>query len=235
MARLEGKWVFILLFREHIVRGAELLDRGIIKACAFLHFRSDQQALSLDLGHFGLDVPAAADCQGISRDISAVETQHAGDGIPEGGLAVSAIAVGNNECFHIDLPNDGQTADHLHIVDQLLILLEDKVQVVLPELLAFAAGRYRGYLRNEVVSGVLAGTGQTFPKIIGRFRCTEQEAVRVQVPRRDFQHRVGLLEGRSNVLGVTPFDRKALICLGGKELLIGLHLLIVHKLFGLGL
>ena len=61
MAGLEGKRVFILFLREHIVRGAELLDRRIVEASAFLHFRSDQQAFAFDLSHFRLDVSAAAD------------------------------------------------------------------------------------------------------------------------------------------------------------------------------
>ena len=44
-----------------------------------------------------------------------------------------------------------------------------------------------------------------------------------------------LFEGRCNVLGIAPADGKALVGLGGKELLIGLHLLVAHQLFGFGL
>ena len=44
-----------------------------------------------------------------------------------------------------------------------------------------------------------------------------------------------LFEGRCDVFGIAPADGKALICFGSKKLLIGLHLLIAHQLFGLGL
>ena len=84
MAGLEGERVFVFLFREHFIRGAELLDSRIIEPCALLHFGSNQKALAFDLCHFRFDVSAAADSQGICRDVAAVKAQHAGDGIPEG-------------------------------------------------------------------------------------------------------------------------------------------------------
>ena len=162
VAGLEGEGVFVLLLREHVVGGTELLDRGVVQACAFLHLSSDQQALPLDLGHLGLDVPATSDGQGVCGDVAAVEPQHAGYGVPEGGLAVAPVAVGDDERLHVDLPDGGEAADHLHVVDELPIPLEDQVQVVQPELPALVAGRDRGDLRDEVVGRVLAGTGRPF-------------------------------------------------------------------------
>ena len=82
---------------------------------------------------------------------------------------------------------------------------------------------------------MFAGSGHTFAKVIGRLRCAEQEAICVQIPWRDFQHRVRLFEGRCNVFGVASANGKALVGLGGKELLIGLHLFVAHQLFGFGL
>ena len=61
VAGLEGKRIFILFLCEHIIRGAELLDGGVVESCTFLHFRSDQKAFAFDLSHFRLDVSAAAD------------------------------------------------------------------------------------------------------------------------------------------------------------------------------
>ena len=84
MAGFEGERVFVFLFRKHFIGGAELLDGRIIEPCAFLHFSSDQKPLALDRRHFRFDVSAAADSQGICRDVAAVKAQHAGDGIPEG-------------------------------------------------------------------------------------------------------------------------------------------------------
>ena len=82
---------------------------------------------------------------------------------------------------------------------------------------------------------MLAGSGHTFAKVVGSLRCTEKEAVCVQVSRRDFQHRVCLFEGRCNVFGVASANGKALVGLGGKEFLIDRHLLVAHQLFSFGL
>ena len=104
VAGLEGKRVFVLLLREYIIRGAELLDRRIVQTGTFLHFGSDEETLALDLGHLRLDIPPAAHSQGVGGDVAAVQPQHAGHRIPEGTLSVPAISVGNDEGLHIDLP-----------------------------------------------------------------------------------------------------------------------------------
>ena len=127
MAGREGKRIFVLFLCEHIVRGAELLDGGVVEPCAFLHLRSDEQALALGLGQLRLDVPPAADRQGIRRDVAAVQAEHTGDGIPEGRLTVPATAVGDDQGFHVDLANDGESADHLDVIDQLLVMAKDQV------------------------------------------------------------------------------------------------------------
>lgn len=72
MAGLEGERVFVLFLCKDVIGGAELFDGGIVQAGTFLHLGSNQKALALDLSHFGLDVSAAADCQGISGDVTAV-------------------------------------------------------------------------------------------------------------------------------------------------------------------
>lgn len=75
--------VLVFFLGKDIVRGAELLDGRIVQTGAFLHLGSNQQTFAFDLGHFRLDVPAASDCQGVGRDVAGVQTEHAGDGIPE--------------------------------------------------------------------------------------------------------------------------------------------------------
>lgn len=93
MARLEGERVFVFLLREHIIGGAELLDGGIVQAGTFLHLGSDEEPLALDLSHLRLDVPAAANGQGVGGYVAAVEPQHTGHRIPEGALTIPAISV----------------------------------------------------------------------------------------------------------------------------------------------
>lgn len=137
VARLEGERVFILFLRKYIVGGAELLDGGVVQAGAFLHFRCNEQTLAFDLCHFRLDISAASNGQSVSRDIAAVKAQHTRDRIPEGGFTVSAIAVGNNQRFHINLADSSQTANHLYIANQGLVALENQVQTVQPDLLTF--------------------------------------------------------------------------------------------------
>ena len=151
VARLEGERVFILFLRKHIIGGAELLDGGIVQAGAFLHFCCNEQTLAFDLGHFRFDISAASNSQRVCGDIAAVKAQHTRDRIPEGGLTVSAIAVGNNQRFHINLADSSQTANHLHIVNQGLVTLENQVQTVQPDLLTFLARRYRGDFSDEVL------------------------------------------------------------------------------------
>jgi hypothetical protein len=125
MAGREAEWVLVLFLRKYIVGGAELFDGRVVEPCAFLHFRRDQQTLAFDLRHFWLDIPSAADRQRIGRDVAAVKAQHTGDSIPKGRFAVPPAAVRDDESFHKDLPDSGQSADHLDIVDELLILAED--------------------------------------------------------------------------------------------------------------
>lgn len=188
VAGLEGERVFVLFLRKNVISGAELLDGGIIQTGTFLHLSSNQKTLALDLSHFRLDVSAAADRQGICGDVATVQTQHAGDDIPKGGLTVPTIAVGNDECLDVNLADSSQTANHLHIVDELLIILENLVKAVLPELLALYTGRHRGDFCDEVLWRVFSGTGQPTAQVIGGLWCAKREAICIQISRRDFQH-----------------------------------------------
>ena len=66
--------------------------------------------------------------------VAAVGTQYAGDGIPEGGLAVAAFSVGDDQCFDIDLADGGETHDLLHIVHELGVTEEEGIQRGLPQI-----------------------------------------------------------------------------------------------------
>ena len=93
VAGLEGERVLVLLFREHVVRGAELFDGGVVESGTFLHLSCNKKPFAFDLRHFRLDVSAASDGERICRNVTGVKTEHSGDSIPEGGLAVATIAV----------------------------------------------------------------------------------------------------------------------------------------------
>ena len=136
VARLEGERVLVFLFCKDIISGAELLDGGIVQTSTFLHLSCNKKSFSFDLSHFRFDVSAASNSERICRNVTGVKTEHSGDSIPEGGLTIASITVGNDECFHIDLADSSQTTNHLNIIDEFLITLKDEVKAVQPNLLA---------------------------------------------------------------------------------------------------
>ena len=111
VARLKRERVFVLLLREHIIRRAELLDRGIVQTGTFLHLGSDEEPLALDLRHLRLDIPAAAHGQGVGRDVAAVQPQHTGHRIPESALSVPAISVLTDKAVAVTGPDFALRAD----------------------------------------------------------------------------------------------------------------------------
>lgn len=125
--RLEGKRILVFLLRKDIICRAELLDGRVVEPCTFLHLGSNKKSLALNLGHFRFDVSAATNGQGICRNVTGVKTKHTGDGIPEGGLAITAITIGDDQRFHVNLTDRSKPTDHLHIIDELLIVLEDEI------------------------------------------------------------------------------------------------------------
>ena len=136
VARLEGERVLVFLFCKDIISGAELLDGGIVQTSTFLHLGCNEESFTFDLSHFRLDVSSASDSERICRNVTGVKTEHSGDSIPEGGLTIASITVGNDECLHIDLADSSQTTNHLNIIDEFLITLKDEVKAVQPNLLA---------------------------------------------------------------------------------------------------
>ena len=137
VAGLEGKWILIFLLCKDIIGRAELLDGRVIKPCTFLHLCSNEKSLPLDLGHFRFDVSATTYGQGIRRNVPGVKVQHTGDGIPEGGFTIATITISDDQSFHINLADGSKPANHLDVIDELLIVLEDQIQAVQPNLHAF--------------------------------------------------------------------------------------------------
>ena len=144
VAGRKAEGVFVLFLRKDVIGGTELLDGGVVQPSAFLHLGGNEQTLTLDLRHLRLHIPAASEGQGVSGNIAAVQTKDSGDGVPEGGLAVAATAVCDDEGFNLHLANCRQAADHLHIVDEFPIPAENGVQAVEPDLLATVSGRNGG-------------------------------------------------------------------------------------------
>ena len=115
MARSERERVLVLLLCEDLICGAELLDQGGVQPHPFLQLSSDQQPFTLCLCQLRLDVPLTADRQGVRGDVAAVAAEDPGEDVPEGGFAVSAITVGDDQRLDVNVPDHGETDDLLHI------------------------------------------------------------------------------------------------------------------------
>ena len=92
-----GERRLVLFLRIDLVRGAELLDVGGVQAHPFLQLGGDDHPLALGFRQFRLHVALAAHSQGVCGHIAGVGAKHTGDGVPEGGFAVPALAVGNDQ------------------------------------------------------------------------------------------------------------------------------------------
>ena len=190
-----GKRVLVLFLGVDLVGGAELLDRGGVQPHAFLHLGGDDESFALGLSQLRLDVPFAADRQGIGGHVAAVGTQHAGDGIPEGGLAVAAFTIGDDQRFDIDLADGGEAHDLLYIAHELRVTEEEGVQRGVPDIFAGIGRVHGGHLRNEVSGAVFVCVGDTHAQIIGPGRRVQQELIRVQLLLVDLQLGTGFLQG----------------------------------------
>ena len=100
---------------------------GGVQAGTLLKLGGDQHALALGLSQFRTHIALAAHSQGIGGDVTAIGAEHMGQGVPEGGFAVAAIAIGNDERFHEHLSHGDHSGDLLHIANQLLVAAEEQV------------------------------------------------------------------------------------------------------------
>ena len=232
MARSKAEGVLVFLFGEDVIGRAELLYGGVIKTCAFLHFRCDEESLALGFSHLGLDVTTATYGQCVRRDVSAVKPQDTSDDVPEGGLAVTTASVCNDEGFEEHLTDGCKTADHLHIVDKLPVITKNEVEAIVPYLLALVAGRNGGNLCNEIFGVVFLCAVESFAEIVGRSRSTKEEGVVVKVAGADLKHWTGLTESGGDVLGVAAVKDILVIVLSFDEFVVCFHLCLVHNRLG---
>ena len=137
MARFKGERSLELLLGENGIGRTELLYHAGVQAHTFLQLRRNDESLALQLCHFRLNVTLAVDGQGIGGDIAGITAENLIDHIPEGGLAVASVAIGNDHRFRVYLADQTETADHLHIVNKALVTAEENLQGVLPDLATF--------------------------------------------------------------------------------------------------
>ena len=211
-----GKRVLVLFLGVDLVGGAELLHVGGVQPHAFLQLGGDDETFALGLSQLRLDIPLAADRQGIGGHVAAVGTQHTGDGIPEGRLAVAAFTIGDDQRFDIDLADGGEAHDLLHIAHELDVTEEEGIQRGIPDILAGIGRVHGGHLRNEVSGTVFVCVGDAHAQVIGPGRRVQQELIRVQLLLVDLQLGTGFLQCGGDILRVPALD--GIVPVGGCDL-----------------
>ena len=103
--RCKGKGSLVFLFREDLIRRADLLDHRGIEPHALLHLGGNDKTLSLQLCHLRLHISLAVHGQRLCGQLPAVGSKHPGDRVPEGRLAVGTTAIGDDQMLLIDLAN----------------------------------------------------------------------------------------------------------------------------------
>ena len=217
MARLEGERSLELLFSKDGISRTELLDHRGIQAHSFLQLRRNDETLALQLCHFGFHVAFAVDGQRIGRDIAGITAQHLVDDVPEGGLAVSAVAISNNHRFRVHLADQTKPADHLHIVDQALVTAEEHLQGILPDLATFLIRHDRRHFGDQVSRISRSPAVQTFGEVVGAAGCIQQVRIAVKLFRVLQHQRLCGIEGIVQTADVAVFQYEIMIQLGKSE------------------
>ena len=233
MAGRIGKGIFVLFLRRHIVRGAQLLYDGGVQAGTFLKLGGDQHAFALGLRQLRAHIALAAHGQCICGDIAAIGAEHMSQGIPEGGFAVAAIAIGNDERFHEHFSHGDHSGDLLHIANQLLVAAEEQVQGILPQRFPVFARLHGGHLRNKVIRAVWHRACQTESQVIGALWCVQQEGISVQILGPDQYHGLHLRQNSLDVFGLAVIHGRGLVPDGPHIGQVRLQLIVVHVALGL--
>ena len=206
--------IFVLLLSLDLVGGTQLLHRAGVQPHAFFQFGGNDQALSLELRHFRLHVPLTANRQRVGAHHAAVVAQHPGQCVPEGGLAVRAVAVGNDEGFREHLADDGHAHDGLHIIDQFRVVAEYAADGIQPQILSGIAGGSVGALGQVIQRIMLLRSVQPLTQIVGSFRCVQQVRVYIQLVDVHQHQGLGLVQTGHDVLVIAVLHDEGVILQG---------------------
>ena len=125
----------------------------------------------------------------------------------------------------IDFPDRRHSDHQLHIIDQLLILAEEKFQGIQPQLLTVLTRSTGRDLRDQISRIMRLLSGQSLLQVIGGNRRIDQELILVQVVHVDPDHRLRSIPGGNDVLVITPLQYKLQISLRCHERIQKRHLI----------
>ena len=203
----------ILLLCLDLIRRAKLLYRRCIQPHAFLHLGRNDEPAAFQLRHLRLDIPLAVHGQGFGRQLSGIIAQYPEDRVPESRFTVGTATVGNNHALLIDLPDCRHSDHQLYIVNQLLILAEEKFQGIQPQLFPILTRRTGRDLRDQVSRIMRLLPGQPLLQVICSNRRIDQELILIQVIHVDPDHRLRGIPSGNDVFVITPLQHKLQISL----------------------
>ena len=228
MARFKGERCLELLFCKNGIGGTELFNHGGIQTHCFLQLCRNDKTFAFQFCHFRLDVTLAVDGQGIGGEIAGIAAQHLIDDIPEGRLAVLAVAIGNNHCFRVYFANQTETANHLHIVDQALVTAEEHLQSILPETATILVRNDRRHFCNQVSRIRRFPAVETFGEVISAAGCIQQQGSTVELFRVFQYQRLRGIECIVQAADIAVFHNEASVCVGKLKSAIGSKLLRIQ-------
>ena len=215
----------ILLLRLDLIRRAKLLHCRRIQPHAFLHLGRNDEPAAFQFCHLRLDISLAVHGQCFRRQLPGVIAQDSEDRVPESRFTVGTATIGNDHVLLIDLPDRRHSDHQLYIIDQLLILAEEKLQGIQPQLLPIFTRCTGCDLRDQVSRIMRLLPGQAFLQVIGSNRCIDQELILVQVIHVDPNHRFRGIPGGNDVLVIAPLQHKLQISLRCHERIQKWHLI----------
>ena len=228
MWRYKGKRILILLLCLNLIRRAKLLHHSGIQSHTFLHFRRNDKTFPLKLCHLRLHISLAIHGQGFRWKLSCIISKYSENGIPEGTLTIGTATISNNHVLLINLTDCSHANRLLHIINQFLILAEEKIQGIQPYLFPILSRRTRSNLCNQILRIMRQVPCKPFSKVIGCIRCVNQILVFIQIRHGDSNHRLCRICCRHDIFVIASLLHKFQISLGSHQHINQRNKLSIH-------
>ena len=188
-----------------------MLYDGCVQSHTFLKFRCDNQAFAFEFSHLRFDITLASNGESVGGDRATIASEDFGDGVPKSGLTVTALAVGYDEGFLVDLADSGETDRLLYILDELGIAAEEVIDGLHPQIHILGGGSNGGDSCDEVGWGVFVSTADTKAEIVSSNGGVEKKLLGVEFLNVMEEHRLCSLKSGGYILHITAFHNERLV------------------------